>query len=79
MHCQAYRDMQQFISQGGDVTQTDAPVVTQYPSKVSGSLCLLSLHRLAKAWTHCLVSTDCSQKVAIELELSDSHCNHIDC
>ncbi|DBB06496.1 TPA: hypothetical protein ACH3X1_012048 [Trebouxia sp. C0004] len=33
VHCQAYRDMQEYISQGGDVTQTDAPVVTQYPSK----------------------------------------------
>lgn len=37
MHCQAYRDMQEYISQGADVTQTDAPVVTQYPSKVRGS------------------------------------------
>lgn len=38
MHCQAYRDMQEFTSQGGDATHTDAPVVTQYPSKAVKTL-----------------------------------------
>ncbi|KAL0055531.1 hypothetical protein WJX82_001534 [Trebouxia sp. C0006] len=33
MHCQAYKDMQEFTSQGGNAPQTDAPVITQYPSK----------------------------------------------
>lgn len=45
LHCQAYGDVQQYLSHGGELTQTDAPVVSQYPAKVSVMhvLCLLSI------------------------------------
>ena len=39
MHCQAYGDLQEYVSQGGQPTDIEAPLVTQYPSKVS-DLCL---------------------------------------
>ena len=35
MHCQAYGDLQEYVSQGGQLTDIEAPLVSQYPSKVS--------------------------------------------
>ena len=56
LHCQAYGDVQQYLSHGGELTQTDAPVVSQYPAKVSVTyvLCLLSIAEFDKrryAWS----------------------------
>lgn len=34
-HCNAYADVQQFLADGGEAADTDMPLVTQYPAKVS--------------------------------------------
>ena len=35
VHCQAYQDVQDYVDHGGQVSDLEAPTVTQYPSKVS--------------------------------------------
>ena len=35
VHCEAYQDVQDYVDQGGQVSDLEAPLVTQYPSKVS--------------------------------------------